>query len=256
MAACLRKIPAAKLIAEGGQVTDPTAGGTIGPIVNGTTLTMSPVKALTTGKANKVNLITDVGRDEFNGGVYSNQDEAQTVVADTPAQYRTLVKEQFGKLAPSVERLYPIRRFASSYTAYRTIMADSASVCPMLQLDKRTSRYMPVYADLNADADNPAGEDVTHVLGAQHSGSNTLVHFPTAKLDANQAALQHQLVLQWTHLARTGNPVSPHTPAWKRYSAAQHPVMSMQPGDTSMTSPSKVVASQHNCSFWNKVTRY
>ena len=33
----------------GGQVGDPTAGGTIGPIINGTTLTMSPVKALTTG---------------------------------------------------------------------------------------------------------------------------------------------------------------------------------------------------------------
>lgn len=256
VAACLRKIPAAKLIAEGGQVGDPTGGGTIGPIVNGTTLTMSPVKALTTGQSNKVNLITDVARDEFNGGVYSNAFGSHLVVAETPAQYRTLVKEQFGKLATTVESLYPISRFASPYTAYRTIMADSASVCPMLQVAGKTSKYMPVWADLNADADNPAGEDTTDVLGGQHSGSNTLVHFDTTKLDANQAALQHQLVLQWTHLAHTGNPTSPHTPSWPRYSTRQHPVMFMQPGDTSITTPSNVVAAQHNCSFWNKVTKY
>lgn len=256
VAACLRKIPAATLIKEGGQVGDPTGGGTIGPIVNGTTLTMSPVDALTTGKANKVNLITDVARDEFNGGVYTNSFTKDIVVADTPAHYRMLVKEQFGTLAPTVEKLYPIRRFASPYTAYRTIMADSASVCPMLQVAQKTSQYMPVWADLNADADNPAGEDVVHVLGAQHSGSNTLVHFDTSKLDANQAALQHQLVLQWTHLAHAGNPVSPHTPAWPRYSTRQHPVMFMQPGDTSITSPRNAVAAQHNCSFWNKVTKY
>lgn len=256
VAACLRKIPAATLIKEGGQVGDPTGGGTIGPIVNGTTLTMSPVTALTTGKANKVNLITDVGRDEFNGGVYNNNFTKDVVVAETPAQYKMLVKEQFGGLAPTVERLYPLARFASPYTAYRTIMADSASVCPMLQLDKKTSKYMPVYADLNADADNPAGENTTDVLGAQHSGTNTLEHFDTSKLDANQAALQKEILLSWTHLARTGNPVAPHTPAWQRYTAAQHPVMFLQPGDTSMTSPSGYVATQHNCAFWNKITKY
>ena len=256
VAACLRKVPAEDLVHAGGQVGDPTGGGTIGPIVNGTTLTMSPVKALTTGRANKVNLITDVGRDEFNGGVYNNDFTKDIVVAQTPAQYRMLVKEQFGSLAPTVERLYPLKRFASPYTAYRTIMADSGSVCPMLQLDKKTSKYMPVWADLNADADNPAGEDTTDVLGAQHSGSNTLEHFDTTKLDANQAALQKQILLEWTHLARTGNPVAPHTPTWQRYTARQHPVMFLQPGDTSMTQPTSWVQTQHNCSFWNKVTSY
>lgn len=256
VAACLRKIPADELIKEGGQVGDPTGGGTIGPIVNGTTLTMSPSQAITTGHANDVTLITDVARDEFNGGVYNNTFGSHLVVADTPAQYHTLVREQFGKLAPTVEKLYPIKRFTSPYTAYRTIMADSASVCPMLQMDKQASKHMKVYADLNADADNPAGEDTTHVLGAQHSGSNTFQHFDTSKLDANQAALQKQILLEWTNLARTGNPAAPTTPAWPSYSARQHPVMSLQPGDTSMTSPSNYVATQHNCSFWDKVTSY
>jgi len=256
VAACLRAIPAATLLAAGGQVGDPTAGGTIGPIINGTTLTMSPVTALTTGHANHVTLITDVGHDEFNGGVYSNFFGSHLVVAETPAQFHTLVREQFGKLSRVVERLYPLNRFASPYTAYRTIMADSASVCPMLQLDRKTSKHMPVYADINTDADNPAGEDLTDVLGAQHSESNGLVHFPTAQLDANQGALQLQLLREWTHLARTGSPVAPHTPAWQRYTGAGHPVMSLQPADTSATVPTSFLASQHNCSVWDRITTY
>jgi para-nitrobenzyl esterase len=40
--------------------------------VNGTTLTMSPAKAFATGHVNQVTLISDVGRDEFNGGVYTS----------------------------------------------------------------------------------------------------------------------------------------------------------------------------------------
>ena len=256
VAACLRKIPASTLLAAGGQVGDPAAGGTIGPIVNGTTLTMSPEKALASGHSNHVTLITDVGRDEFNGGVYSNSFGSHLVVAETAAQYRTLVREQFGKRAPTVERLYPLSRFQSPYTAYRTIMADSASVCPMLQLDRQAARHMPVYADINTDADNPAGEDLTDVLGAQHSESNGLVHFPTSQLDANQGALQLQLLREWTHLARTGSPVAPHTPAWQRYTAAGQPVMSLQPADTSATVPASFFASQHNCSVWNRITTY
>ena len=94
-------------------------------------------------------------------------------------------------------------------------MADSASVCPMLQLDRRASKFMPVYSDINADSDNPAGEDVTDVNGAQHSGTNGLVHFDTSQLDADQGALQLQLLREWTHLAQTGSPVAPHTPAWE-----------------------------------------
>lgn len=257
VATCLRKVPVAKLVEAEGHIANATGGGTIGPIVNGTTLTMSPVKAFATGHVNQVKLISDVGRDEFNGGVYNNIPGLHIVVANTAAQYRKLVREQFGRLAPTVERLYPLRHFGSPYTAYRTIMADSASVCPMLQVNSRLSRHIPVYVDIDTDADNPAGEDLTHPLGAQHSETNGLVHFPTAKLDANQAALQQQLLAEWTYFARTGNPAAPHTPAWTTYSARnQHPVMLLRPADASGLTPASWIAAQHNCAFWNRATRY
>jgi para-nitrobenzyl esterase len=256
VAACLRGVPAATLVEDGGQYTEPTAGGTIGPIVNGTTLTMSPAKAFATGHVNHVELISDVGRDEFNGGVYTNTPGLPVVVADTAAQYRQLVQEQFGRLAPAVERLYPLSQYQSPYTAYRTIMADSASVCPMLQTNQELSKYIPVYVDIDTDADNPAGENLTLPLGAQHSGTNGLVHFPPAQLDANQAALQNQLLAEWTYFAHTGSPSAPRTPAWAAYSARQHPVMLLQPADTSAVTPEAFIAAQHNCGFWNQVTHY
>ena len=256
VAACLRGVPAATLVEDGGQYTEPTAGGTIGPIVNGTTLTMSPAKAFATGHVNHVELISDVGRDEFNGGVYTNTPGLPVVVADTAAQYRQLVQEQFGRLAPAVERLYPLSQYQSPYTAYRTIMADSASVCPMLQTNQELSKYIPVYVDIDTDADNPAGENLTLPLGAQHSGTNGLVHFPPAQLDANQAALQNQLLAEWTYFAHTGSPSAPRTPAWAAYSARQHPVMLLQPADTSTVTPEAFIAAQHNCGFWNQVTHY
>ena len=256
VAACLRGVPAATLVEDGGQYTEPTAGGTIGPIVNGTTLTMLPAKAFATGHVNHVELISDVGRDEFNGGVYTNTPGLPVVVADTAAQYRQLVQEQFGRLALAVERLYPLSQYQSPYTAYRTIMADSASVCPMLQTNQELSKYIPVYVDIDTDADNPAGENLTLPLGAQHSGTNGLVHFPPAQLDANQAALQNQLLAEWTYFAHTGSPSAPRTPAWAAYSARQHPVMLLQPADTSTVTPEAFIAAQHNCGFWNQVTHY
>jgi para-nitrobenzyl esterase len=256
VAACLRSVPAATLVEDGGQYTEPTAGGTIGPIVNGTTLTMSPAKAFATGHVNHVTLISDVGRDEFNGGVYTNSPGLPVVVADTAAQYRQLVREQFGWLAPAVERLYPLSQYQSPYTAYRTIMADSASVCPVLQTNQELAKYIPVYVDINADADNPAGENLTLPLGAQHSGTNGLVHFDPSKLDANQAALQDQLLAEWTNFAHTSNPNAPHTPAWALYSSRQHPVMVLQAADTSETTPAAFIAEQHNCGFWDQVTHY
>ena len=256
VAACLRSVPEATLVEDGGQFTEPTAGGTIGPIVNGTTLTMSPARAFATGHVNRVDLISDVGRDEFNGGVYTNTAGLPVVVADTAAQYRTLVQEQFGRLAPAVERLYPLSRYQSPYDAYRTIMADSASVCPVLRTNQQLSKYIPVYVDINTDADNPAGEDLTLPLGAQHSGTNGLVHFSPAQLDANQAALQSQLLAEWAYFARTGNPAAPQTPAWALYRTGQHPVMLLQPADTSQTTPAAFIAVQHNCTFWDRATHY
>jgi len=57
------------LINNGGQILNPTAGGTIGPTINGTTLPMSAAKAFILGRLNNIRLVIGVARDEFNGGL-------------------------------------------------------------------------------------------------------------------------------------------------------------------------------------------
>jgi para-nitrobenzyl esterase len=250
VAACLRAVPVQTLIANGGQVLDPTAGGTIGPTINGTTLPMSAAEAFILGRVNKIRLMIGVARDEFNGGVYT------TLVANTPDQYRALVRQQFGALAPTVMELYPLSRFpdSSPFIAYRTVMADSASVCPALVADQRLAPRIPVYAFENDNADTPTTS--TLPLGAFHNAENPFL-FPSGTLtfDANQAAFGDQVVAEWAGFARTGNPTVPGAPRWTRYTNNHPLVMSLVPSGDSALTPTSTIRQQHHCGFWDAVNR-
>jgi para-nitrobenzyl esterase len=259
VAACLRAVPADTLVEAGGQFEDPFAGGVIGPTVNGTTLPISPAQAFKVGRVNKVKLMIGVGQDEFNGGIYTNS-PGHTIVADTAAQYRQLVTQQFGSLAPTVMRLYPLQRFPSPapFIAYRTIMADAFSVCPALVSDAQVSKYIPVYAYEDDDSDSPPSPTTTpepQPLGAYHSAINRLVHDSPASLDSNQAALQSQVLAEWTGFARTGQPTVPYTPLWTRYTTRNPAVMSLEPAGDSTLTPTSTIMMQHNCGFWDAVNR-
>ncbi|HEY6494198.1 MAG TPA: carboxylesterase family protein [Trebonia sp.] len=253
VAACLRAVPASTLAEKGGQFVDPSAGGDIGPIVNGTTLPMSAAQAFKLGRVNNVQLMIGVGRDEFNGGIYTNQ--AGTIIANTAAQYRQLVDQQFGALAPAVMRLYPIQRYPSPspFIAYRTIMADAFSVCPALANDAQLSRFIPVYAYEDDDSDSPGAG--AQALGAYHSAINRLVHDAPSTLDANQAALQTQVLAEWTGYARDGQPTVTGAPAWSPYTTRSPLVMSLQPGGDSALVPAGTLMAEHNCGFWDAVNK-
>lgn len=255
VAACLRALPATTLVEKGGQFLNPTAGGTIGPIVNGTTLPMSAAEAFELGRVNDVGLMIGVGRDEFNGGIYVNS-PGHTIVANTPAQYRRLVRRQFGPDAPAVMRLYPLRRFPAPapFIAYRTVMADAFSVCPALQTDARLAGRIPVFAYEDDDGASPA-TGVAQPLGAYHSAINRLVHDSLASLTPDQAALQSQVLTQWIGFARTGAPTVPHAPPWPGYAAHDPLVMSFRPGGDSAPIPAANIAAQHHCGFWDAVNR-
>jgi para-nitrobenzyl esterase len=254
-AGCLRRISAAKLVKAGGTALRPRAGGTVGPIVNGTTLTRSPAQAFASGHVNHAALMLDVGADEFNGGVYQNLPGMQKVVANSPAEYRRLVAQQFGRRARAVERRYPLQRFPqpAPFIAYRTIMADAFNVCPALRTDRALSRHIPVYADVDNDHSLRLGK-VHQPLGAFHSGTNRLVHAAARKLSPDQEVLQHQLLSEWTSFARRGDPTAAGTPQWSRYRAGSPKVMSLRPAGTSSVVAAAMLARQHHCGFWNNVT--
>src|SRR5450755_2918850 len=249
VATCLRAVPVPTLLANGGQILDPTAGGTIGPTINGTTLPMSAAKAFILGRLNKIRLMIGVARDEFNGGLYTN------LVANTPAQYRELVRQQFGALAPTVMALYPLSRFpdSSPFIAYRTVMADSASVCPALVADQPLAKHIPVYAFENDNADTPTTTPLP--IGAFHNAENPFLFPNGTPFDANQAAFGDQIVAEWAGFARTGNPTVDGTPLWTRYTNDNRLVMSLVPAGDSALTTTDTINQQHHCGFWDAVNR-
>ncbi|MEU8321985.1 carboxylesterase family protein [Nonomuraea sp. NPDC048881] len=241
-AACLRAKPVKALLDQSGDGLGPDRG-TIAPIVDGRILTMSPSRAFARGKVNKVALMHGVGRDEV-----------QLPAANTPAEYETLVRRQYGPLAPEVLARYPLARFPApaAFIAYRTIVADSNSVCPALLNDERLAAHLPVFAFQvdNADAPPLFFLDRTKPNGAFHISEAPFLYSDVKDLDANQRSFGAQLVAQWTGFARTGDPTAEGTPLWPRYTRTDPAVMSLAPaGDSQVT---REIARQHQCAFWNK----
>src|SRR3954452_4904915 len=252
VAACLRAVPVQTLIDNGGKVLDPNGGGTIGPIVNGTTLPESPAVAIAKGHLNHIRLMVGVARDEFNGGLYD-----PSVVANTPAQYRALVRLQYGGLTPAIMRLYPLNRFPdrSPFIAYRTVMADAVNVCPEQVANRQLADDVPLYVFENDNADTPR-LDASLPLGAFHNAENPyLFPNPTLVMDANQRVFGDQIIAQWAGFARTGRATVPGAPLWPRYTTAHEGVMSLVPAGDSAITPARIIERQHNCGFWDVVNQ-
>jgi para-nitrobenzyl esterase len=257
--ACLRAVPADKLIAAGGKVNDPTAGGTsatIAPTINGTTLPMSPARAFSTGHLNKVSLMNGVDRDEINGGA-----SLTSPIANTASEFYRQIRTQYRSLAPRVLRIYRLRRFPSPFIAYRTVVADSDSVCPALTADRNLSRYIRVYAWENDDADMPPEFYPQFLIqskpyGAYHIAATPLLFpNPTIALSPDQAALAAQFTAEATGYSRNGNPTAVRTPVWTRFTRHSQDLMSLVPAGDSALNTAASISTQHHCGFWNAVTR-
>ncbi|MGP0035097.1 MAG: carboxylesterase family protein [Solirubrobacteraceae bacterium] len=218
--------------------------GTVAPTINGTTLTMTLRQALKTGHVNRVRVIAGTDRDEDLVGT-----------ATSAAQYQSLVDTQYGAFASQVLARYPLSHFDSPGVAWRTVAADSDTVCPSLVTDQDLASRMPVYAYEIDDNDIPpyaaAGAGVV-AAGASHVGA-WFLNPVTPALDADQQVLQNQEIEYVTAFARTGKPTPTGAPPWPRFNPANPEEISLQPaGDTEVITAAEVMA-QHNCAFWDRI---
>ncbi|WP_242904775.1 carboxylesterase/lipase family protein [Actinomadura terrae] len=245
-AACLRKVPVQTLLDKSGDGLGPDKG-TIAPIADGKTLPMSPAEAFKKGKVNDVTLMHGVDRDE-----------TQLENAETPADYRRLVRQQYGPHANAVFDLYPLERFPepSAFIAYRTIVADSNSVCPALLNDQRLAKHLTVFAYQTDNADAPPASwlDKTKPNGSFHVGENQFLSPGPVPPNPNQQALGNQITNQWTGFARTGDPTVPGAPYWPKFTKRNPNVLSMAPAGTSELTTE--IGKQHHCGFWNALTPF
>ncbi len=246
VAACLRALPASRLVEQAGDGMAPDSG-TIAPVVDGVTIPMAPATAIERGRLNPARVMTGVARDEV-----------QLAAAETPEQYETLVRQQYGSYAAEVFTRYPLNRFPepAAFLAYRMIVADSNSVCPSLLTSRRLARHLTVYAYQVDNPDSPPAGwlDQTKPNGAFHVSENNFLYATGGtSWNPNQTAYGRQIVAQWTGFARTDNPTVDGTPLWTPYTAADPRVMSLLPaGDSAMTGE---IGRQHHCDFWNALPR-
>lgn len=242
VAACLRAVPVATLVSASGAGYQDAGQGTTSPTINGTTLTMSLRQALRTGDVNRVSVIAGTDRDEDLVGT-----------ATTAAQYVQLIDTQYGKYAAQVLARYPLSRFDDPTIAFRTVAADSDTVCPSLITDRDLARWMPVYAYEIDDTDIPpyAAGPASSAAGASHVGAWFLNPVSPA-LDANQQALQNEEVASVTHFARTGNPNASGTPYWPRFGRSGEEMVLAPAGDSTAMSIAQIMAI-HQCGFWDRI---
>jgi para-nitrobenzyl esterase len=253
VAACLRAVPAqaasdAAFIPGSGYQYG--AHGTVAPTLNGTTLTRTLRQALQTGRVNRVPVIAGVDRDENLIGF-----------PVTAADYTALVHAQYGAIADAVLARYPVARFNSPFVAWRTVAADSSTVCSALRTAEELSRWMPVFA-YEIDYGDPWPQRFTgESMGAGHVNAWVLTPVTNATLDVNQQVLQNQELAFVTSLARTGNPTATGTPVWPRFRVGEEDeggglglVMSLNAGADSQPTLRAQIRFAHQCAFWDSVT--
>jgi para-nitrobenzyl esterase len=237
VAECLRAAPVASVLT--------ASGGTRAPTINATILPTTLRQALKTGKVNRVPVIAGVNRDENLVGS-----------ATTPEQYRALVEAQYGRFAPDVLELYPLERFDSPFIAFRTVSADSNTVCPALVTARGLARWMRVYAYQLDDTDAPRTSPFFPPPGVPNGSYHVGGWFLTPvnpPLNENQQVLQNQEIAHVTAFARTGDPTAVRTPIWPRFTAATQAVMSLQPAGDSEIVTADALSAQHHCRFWDRV---
>jgi para-nitrobenzyl esterase len=182
----------------------------------------------------------------------TDRDEDLVGSATTAADYQSLIRTQYGRYASQVLARYPLNRFDSPAVAFRTVAADSDTVCPALVTDADLARWMPVHAYEIDASDLPPYAASGPAAGASHVGAWYLTPV-TSALDANQQVLQDTELAEVTAFARAGDPAAAGTPGWPRFTPAAPDVMSLQPAGDSAAVTAAQLSAQHNCGFWDRL---
>ncbi|MGW5360690.1 carboxylesterase/lipase family protein [Actinopolymorpha pittospori] len=260
-AACLRKKPAATLIAAAGL---PGQGFNPGPVAGGPVLPVDPAAALATGRIHKVPVMIGTTHDEYRAQLWGMERTGMNCPGEQPepkpkpcpltdAQYTEQLQAVFGDQADAVAARYPVQEYGSASEALAAAMTDYEYVRPALDADALFARDVPTYAYEFADPKAPffKGEpETSFLMGAYHLSE--LPYLFTVgyadPLDAGQRRLSGQMIEYWTRFAHTGNPNSAQTPAWPRFESRSRYVQSLAPGAGGIRRTD--LARDHHYDFW------
>lgn len=142
---------------------------------------------------------------------------------DSVANYKDLVKTNFGESAAKAARLYPAASDKQARTAVADMFADTQFnygtrllAQAMVALEPRTWRYLFLRRRPHQHDGPHHGEDVSYVFG-------TIADAPpgeTADYDSRDREVSTAMMQAWTAFAATGNPNAPTLPRWAPYDPA------------------------------------
>lgn len=254
-AACLRRVPAERLVTA--QVPGTRAPGAVAlpPVYGDATVPLAPAEAFRRGAVHRVPLI-----------VGSNQDEGTLFVAPLGGQ-RDLPWWQYAALVALLERWntprilanYPLRDYETVGLAAAAIAGDGLFACPVNDLARDLARVTPVYAyefrDRTAPIEVPATATVPR-YGAYHAAELISVFGtplpglarPTS-FTPQQADLARTIRAYWGNFARTGNPNGAGLPRWAPLDPARNNVLGLAPGAVGERLDFR---QEHRCEVWSR----
>ncbi|WP_250009302.1 carboxylesterase/lipase family protein [Actinoplanes sp. M2I2] len=244
--ACLREMSVAAVLKTAGSGFQYAGGhGTTAPTLNRNILPTTFVAGIRNGSVHRVPVMIGVARDE-------NLTGAPT----TGAAYRNLVQAQYGAAADAVLKTYRLDHFASPFLAWRTVTADSNTICPALRVNQSLAQRSPTYAFIMDDPDaTPAAFVPAGMPGGSYHVADWFLFseagLPTATT-ANEQVLQQQELGAVSSFARTGDPNSNGIPAWPQLRSNGN-LLSLQPGGDSEAVSTSALTAIHNCAFWNGI---
>ncbi len=241
--ACLRAASVSSIV-----TLDGAAGLSLTPIVDGTTLPLSPGPALQTGKFNRVPLMNGAAHDEYR--------QFLTADADLTAQeYPGALAGIYGQtLGAAIAAEYPVGRYAKPVLALAAVITDQTFACQARLIDRLASHYVPVYGyefnDRHAPQDflPPAG----YPYGAYHASEiQFLFDIPklpgTRPLDGAEMHLSDVMQKYWTNFTRDASPDGRGVPAWSAYAKGSDILESLLPATPV---PESDFSHVHHCAFW------
>lgn len=262
---CLRKAPAAALLAAQGNVaaSDPMA---FFPSVGSPNLPRPANESVAQGKILRMPLINGGTRDELRLFLAYDAIAGKTVTdANLPDWIATLYgKDNVAtvlKAYPAQAEEKPAERYGAMISDYNPYIA--LNNCLYLHSANVFARFMPVwefeFADRNAPVIGvgvPKNAKIDFQLGAVHS-SELNYFFPnlsnTFKIDAPDLAppsqaLADKMVDYWASFVKTGVPKAKGAPAWPRYTT-NGKVLWLEPNNIHVVKN----WTQHKCDVWRSL---
>jgi para-nitrobenzyl esterase len=248
---CLRGVSTQDLIALQGGFDQGLAWV---PTIDGTVIREPAREALTSGRYNRVPLLSGTNKDEGRLFTFLFHHVLRLSRASAADLREELAFRRGATPSPELVAAYPPRARDDADLALSQVTTDGAFACPGLFLARAAASQpgQAVYQYEFADPD-PPGSDIDPLMPLDDfHGAEVSYLFDTFQglrltLDAAQAGLSRQMIGYWTAFARTGDPNATGLPRWPAFTSSSQQAQRLT---STGTAPFTTFAKDHNCTLW------